>query len=389
MKRVGVGIIGVGFSAELHARGLRAASGLDVHVVAVAARSAERAKAFADRHRVPKWFSHYDELLADDEVEVVCVCVPNEMHTEVVVAAARAKKHVICEKPLTGAFGSGGAHDSVGRARDEWERARSSVEQIRSAISAAGVLFMYAENWIYAPAMTKVTSLLAQSDAPILDLRAEESHSGSHAQRSRRRATAGGGSLMMLGSHALAAVLHLKAFDGARRGMPIRPIAVTADTSAFENTGRGSHQSRLVEDWDDVERWANVVVRFDDDSRAVVTASFAMLGGMRNQFEVFTTESAFRANMTPNDGLLAFAADEATFGTEHLQEKLEARTGWIHASPDEDWTRGYPQEMQEFAECVAESRAPVSGLELAADVTDLIYASYLSAAEGRRIDLLR
>ena len=74
-------------------------------------------------------------------------------------------------------------------------------------------------------------------------------------------------------------------------------------------------------------------------------------------------------------------------GTEYLHEKIETRTGWITAAPDEDWVRGYPQEMQDFMEAIANGREPVSGLRLASDVIEVIYAAYQSAEEGRRISL--
>jgi predicted dehydrogenase len=112
-----------------------------------------------------------------------------------------------------------------------------------------------------------------------------------------------------------------------------------------------------------------------------------MLGGVRNSFEVYTTRAAIRSQITPNDALMAFAADPATFGTEYLHEKVESRTGWISASADEDWARGYPQEMQDFVEAIAHDREPLSGIRLAADTVAVIYAAYQSAAEGSRIDL--
>jgi predicted dehydrogenase len=91
--------------------------------------------------------------------------------------------------------------------------------------------------------------------------------------------------------------------------------------------------------------------------------------------------------MTPNDGLLVYSPDPNAFGAEYLHEKIETRTGWISAAPDEDWVRGYPQEMQDFMEAIAAGREPVAGLRLAADVVEVIYSAYLSSAEGRRIPL--
>jgi predicted dehydrogenase len=195
----------------------------------------------------------------------------------------------------------------------------------------------------------------------------------------------------MLGAHPIGAAIHLKSFEGMlATGTPTRVVAVTADVASMYETPavkRAGSQNRLVSDWEDVETWANVVLTFDDGTKAAITASFAMLGGVRNSFEVYTTNAAVRSSMTPNDGLLVFTPDPEAFGTEYLHEKVESRAGWNSASPDEDWVRGYPHEMQDFIECLALGRPPVSDLQLARDVVDVIYASYVSAEEGRRVDV--
>jgi predicted dehydrogenase len=390
VKAVSVGFIGAGFSAHLHVEGLKKVHSVDVRLAGVTASRPERAAAFAKAHGVERTFPDWRELLSDPAIDVVSICVPNGTHAEVAVAAARAGKHAICEKPLTGAFGPSGGLAGVERARSELARARDSVGEIGRAVRENGVLLCYAENWVYAPAMLKTKRLLKASGGAIIDIRAEESHSGSHAQRSRRRETAGGGALIMLGSHPIGAALHLKQYESEIAGLPpIRATSVTASIAALYETDavkRAGH-SWLVSDWQDVETWANLVIDFSDGTKAIIAASFAMLGGVRNTFEIFTTNSAYRANMTPNDGLLVYSPDPVAFGTEYLHEKIETRTGWISAAPDEDWVRGYSQEMQDFMEAIALGREPVSGLRLGSDVVEVIYNAYLSAEEGRRIPL--
>ena len=392
MNTVAVGVIGAGFSASLQTEGLKKVYGIDVTIVAVAASTAESARKFAKRHHIATAYADYRDLLADAVIDVVCICVPNFLHAAVAIEAAQAGKHIICEKPLTGAFGNNRGMTGASRANAEAKLVAASVEQLGAALEKSGVLFMYAENWVYAPAMTKTKALIDLSKGAILDIRAEESHSGSHAVRTRRRETAGGGALLTLGSHAIGAAIHLKNYEAQiSAGEPIRVSSVTADVATFSDhpgTGSASSNRWLVEDWVDVERWANVVLGFTDGTRAIITASFAMLGGVRNRFEVYTTNAAFRGNMTPNDGLLVFTPDKNAFGDEYLHEKVESRAGWNSASPDEDWVRGYPQEMQDFMKCVVEGTQPISGFALARDVVDVIYASYVSAEEGRRVDLL-
>jgi len=388
MKKVRVGLIGAGFAAALHAHGLRAVYGANVELAAVASGTRERADAFARAHRIPDAYADYTELLRDRTIDLVSVCVSNAAHAEVVTAALRAGKHVICEKPLTGAFGPRTVADPVERANEEWQRVRASIAELREAVDASGRQFMYAENWVYAPAMTKIDRLLGLAGGAVLDIRAEESHSGSHAERSRRRETAGGGALLVLGSHAIGAALHLKAAESRRSGAPSVGVeSVVADTADFHALRDAERPGYVVDDWHDVERWANLVLRFTDGTRAVINASFAMLGGTRNRLEVYTPRSAYRAEMTPNNALMAFTPDTEAFGDEYLHEKVESRTGWIHAAPDEDWERGYPQEMQDFVEAAADDRPALAGFDLAAAVADITYAAYVSAADGRRVDL--
>ncbi|MFO1144737.1 MAG: Gfo/Idh/MocA family oxidoreductase [Amaricoccus sp.] len=67
--------------------------------VAVGARDASRARALADKHGIAKAYGSYDEVLADPEVEVVYVALPNHLHVEWARKAADAGKHVLIEKP--------------------------------------------------------------------------------------------------------------------------------------------------------------------------------------------------------------------------------------------------------------------------------------------------
>jgi len=388
-RNVRVGIVGAGFSASLHAHALRAVTGVPVTITAVSGRDPDRTGAFARSFEIPTVHADWRDLVNDPSVDAVSICAPNELHAEIAIAAAQSGKHVICEKPLTGAFGVSPLRGEA-RALDEHERAVESALAVQFAVEKAGVQFCYAENWVYAPAVAKIKRLIGHAGSGIVDMRAEESHSGSHALRSRRRETAGGGALMVLGSHPIGAVLHLKEHEAAVRGVSRPRIAsVVADLGALHESdaARSTGHDWAVSDWEDVETWANVSMTFTDGSKAVINASFAMLGGVRNLLEVFTTNAVYRANMTPNDSLLAYTPDAVAFGDEYLHEKIESRTGWISVSPDEDWNRGYPQEMQDFVEAIAESRAPLSGIRLARDVVATIYAAYRSAETGVRVDV--
>ncbi|MFF1607395.1 Gfo/Idh/MocA family protein [Amycolatopsis sp. NPDC058278] len=78
-----------------------AASAPSVSVVAIAARSRDRAQAFATRHGIPRVYAGYDELLADPDIDAVYNPLPNGLHGRWTLAALAAGKHVLCEKPFT------------------------------------------------------------------------------------------------------------------------------------------------------------------------------------------------------------------------------------------------------------------------------------------------
>jgi predicted dehydrogenase len=91
--------------------------------------------------------------------------------------------------------------------------------------------------------------------------------------------------------------------------------------------------------------------------------------------------------MNPSNTLMLYTPDPDLLGDEYVAEKVETKGGWQYAAPDEDWIRGYHHEMQDFMECFSEGREPASGLKLACETVETIYAVYLSAALGKRIDL--
>ncbi|OPX11370.1 Gfo/Idh/MocA family protein [Mycobacterium sp. AT1] len=93
----GAAIVGTGFMASTHAESLRR---LGVPIIGVVGSSPERATEQAASAGLPLPYNSFDDVLDDDRVDVVHICSPNHLHHEQVLAALRAGKHVICEKPL-------------------------------------------------------------------------------------------------------------------------------------------------------------------------------------------------------------------------------------------------------------------------------------------------
>jgi 1,5-anhydro-D-fructose reductase (1,5-anhydro-D-mannitol-forming) len=95
----GWGLIGASTIASEHMiAAIRAQTGHDV--AAVASSNRERGRKFATQHEIDASYDSVDALLADPRVAVVYVSTTNELHRNQVIAAAKAGKHVLCEKPL-------------------------------------------------------------------------------------------------------------------------------------------------------------------------------------------------------------------------------------------------------------------------------------------------
>jgi predicted dehydrogenase len=388
MDRVGIGFIGAGFAADLHAHGLAPLRGHRCELVAVASRTRERAEAFARKFGIPHLYTDHRALLERPDVHLVTLPVVTHLHHVFAVDAAQAGKHVVVEKPLTGCFAEAG---SLPR-RAMLDQALQNADAVVEACRRKGVTLGYAENFVYAPPVAKLRRLMAASGGSLLDLRAEESHSGSHAAYARRWLTAGGGSLLRMGSHPIGAVIHLKHWEGRRRdGRPIRVRSVTAEVAQLTKTAafRAEPRKWLRHDWDDVEDWSTAILTFEDGTRATISATDVSLGGVKNLMTAYLSNGVVQVNINPNTSLVVYAPDGEVWGDEYITEKVETRAGWQFPSPDEDWMRGYPQEMADFVDAVREGREPLSGALLARETVEVIYAAYVSAEEGRRVDLPR
>jgi UDP-N-acetyl-2-amino-2-deoxyglucuronate dehydrogenase len=97
MKIWNFGIIGAGLIADFHAKAIGDIP--NAKLIGCCDKVTEKAKKLADRYHI-RIFQDYQEMLADDEIDIVTIATPSGFHAEPVIAAAKAGKHVLCEKPL-------------------------------------------------------------------------------------------------------------------------------------------------------------------------------------------------------------------------------------------------------------------------------------------------
>src|SRR5712671_6622492 len=389
MAKVRVGLVGCGFVAELHMYAYKRIYGLDAQVTAVAARG-EHVFDFAKKHEIRQTYRDFFSLLADEEIDVVDICTPPAVHATMIVEAVEAGKHVICEKPFTGYFGRGDDKVPVGKYVPKsrmYERVVEEMDKTCAAIKASGRLFMYAEDWIYAPAVTKTVEILKATKDKILFMKAEESHSGSHAAHAARWAMTGGGSLIRMGCHPLSAVLYLKQVEAHSRGETIGVASVICDVGNVAACLRPDERGVIKSNPVDVEDWGTLTATFSDGTKATIFSGDMIAGGVRNLIETYTSGGALFANITPNTHMMSYQTNEEKLASVYFTEKVDRKTGWQYICLEEEWTRGYLQEIQDFMECIATGRQPLADLALAFETIKVNYAGYWAAEEGRRVTL--
>jgi predicted dehydrogenase len=111
-----------------------------VDATALAARDAERARAFAAKHGVPVVRDSYDALLADPDVDAIYNPLPNGLHGLWTIKALEAGKHVLCEKPFTANTGE--------------------AERVAAAADRSGLVVMEAFHWRYHPLAARMLEIV-------------------------------------------------------------------------------------------------------------------------------------------------------------------------------------------------------------------------------------
>ena len=334
-ETIGIGIIGARFAADLHAHALGKLRGVKCEILAVAAKTEESARAFAGKFRIPSVYTDHRAMLERRDIQLVTLPVVTSLHHSLAIDCANAGKHIVVEKPLTGCF----APASAMARRQMMTEAMKNADAVADACRRNRTIFGYAENFVYAPPVAKLRRLLDAGRGTILDLRAEESHSGSHAGYSRRWQTAGGGSLLRMGSHPIGAVIHLKHYEGMRKcGKPTRVKSVIADVGQLTKLPafQAEPTKWMVHAWEDVEDWSAAILTFEDGTKATVMSTDVSLGGVKNLVTAYLSNGVVQVNINPNTSLQVYAPDGAIWGDEYLTEKVETKGGWQFPSPDED-----------------------------------------------------
>jgi predicted dehydrogenase len=336
---MGVGLTGTGWVGAVHARALRRVPGARLR--AVVSRDRDRGEAFAREHGIERVYTDHRALLDDRDVEAVCVGLPNHLHAPVVLDAALAGKHVICEKPIATNL--------------------EEAEHMVAACRDAKVMLAVAVELCFVPKFVRAKELVeAGALGRVYQVHQREQHAGPHSPWFYTREEAGGGILMDMGCHSIE----------VSRWLLGRP-AVRAVYALMSNQ---IHPASPLEDH------ATLLVEMEGGATALLEPSWALKGGMESHLNILGTEGVLYADLLRGTGMRMFSE----------RGVADAPLETIHwSTPDADWLwgNGYPQEMEHFLRCARSGERPrVSGEDGLVQM-EVSYAAYHSAATRTRVEL--
>ena len=390
MDKVTIGMAGAGRATELHIQALKRFSGVPVRLKTIVARRKEQLEEAQKLYGFEQISYDFDDMVNDPEIDVIDICTPPYAHEDMIEKAMMAGKHVICEKPLTGYFGTPGDEEPIGdkvSKRVMYLKMLEQIRYLRTVIKKSGKKFMYAENFVYAPAIRKTAEIIKSKKSRILFMKGEESLKGSSSPVAGEWSKTGGGTFIRTGAHPLSAILWLKQQEAQARGVEIKVKSVLGVMDRITPQLDEYEHRHIAARPHDVEDFGTVILDFTDGTKAVVIATDTLLGGSKNYVELYCNDAAITCNLTMSNLMSTYFLDEDNLDDVYISEMLPSKTGWNNPFLEDEIIRGYTDEMRDFMECVYYDREPQSGFSLAYDTIKIIYAAYMSAELGNKVEL--
>ncbi|GER87633.1 dehydrogenase [Dictyobacter vulcani] len=325
-----VGLIGCGGITAPHIKGyLRIPEQAKVTAVSdVVTENAEKRAAEVGGAEI---FSDYNEMLAKADIDAVDICLPHHLHKDAIVAAARAKKHILCEKPLCLTV--------------------AEAEEVQKAVSENGVTLMCAHNQLTMPPVARVKQLIQEGTfGKVYEIRTTDSFYHTFDPNSigwrGNRAMIGGGELIDTGYHPTYLLLYLASSE---------PVEVTAMLS--------KHRLEFM----DGEDSAQVLVRFADGAVGNIVTSWA--------YEPTSTTEKF--SLVAEKGYAYSNGKELCYKVRGGEEQKISYEG----------VDTFSEEIKDFVTCLQEGRRPVNTEAEGINVLKVILGAYKSVEEKRTVTL--
>lgn len=376
MKKVGIAMIGYGGIGRVHAMAYKAIPfhyGLPAgsfKIVGVATTRLETAQKAAAEIGCEVWTTDYHELLARSDVDLIDCCTPNYNHEEIIVAAAKAGKHIYCEKPLAMNVAEG--------------------QRMVAAVEKAGVKTQMTFNFRFFPAIIRARQLIeAGFLGRVFSFRGRyyrASYISPQKPLSWRlsKEVSGGGALFDLGSHVLDLIYYLLGDFSA--------VQATLETLIKERPlAAGSTETGQV----DVDDLALLHVRLKDQTLGLIEASRMGTGATNDlQIEIFGEQGALRFSLEDPSWLQIYDVrdPEKPLGGMRGFKRLETVQHY-EGQKAPDWTmtptftRAHSECQYQFLKAVRDDLPSPPTLADGLRIQEVMAAAEQSAAEGRWVKL--
>lgn len=327
-----VGMIGCGGIAEPHIRGYLLIPE-EVKVTAVCDVVEANAKQRSEMVGGAQIFSDIPTLLAEGDIDAVDICLPHHLHKDAIVAAANAKKHILCEKPLCLTL--------------------EEADAVQKAVKENGVILMCAHNQLFIPAIQRAHQLIQEGIlGDVYAIRTTDSFYHSFDPKSigwrGNRAFIGGGELIDTGYHPTYMLLYLANSV---------PVEVTAMVS--------KHRLHFM----DGEDSAQVLVRFENGAVGNIVTSWAQ-------------------EMTPNTERFSVRGEKGhlySLGDELFINIRGQEPQTITFTPPQGGT--FAAEIADFIACIRENRRPINDEVDGINVLKVILGAYQSEEEKSTVKI--
>ena len=331
-----IAMLGSGFIGRFYADSLQGQRSKD-KIVSIYSRREESAKKFAVDYNCQHWTIDMEECIANPEVDIVCIALPNNLHEAAVTLCCKHKKAVITTKPLG--------------------RNAAEAKRMLLAVEAAGIFNGYLEDLVYTPKFLKAfESVKAGAIGRILWAKSRETHPGPHSDWFWDIEQAGGGCILDLGCHCVEIT---RSFIGK----DIKPVEVMcwADT-----------QVKPI----DAEDHAICLVKYENGAIGQFEVSWTFRGGLDLRDEVMGTEGTIWMNNFLRTGFEMFTTGK---GDGYVAEKAESNTGWLFPVGDEINELGYNHMFTDMFNAIENGRQPKETFYDGYVVNAVLDAAYKSA----------
>ena len=348
MDKVRIGIVGSRFAADFHCDSYSRDPRADI--VAVAA--IDNLEEISSKWNIGDTYEDYNEMLGRDDIDLISVCVPNFLHHDVTVAAAKAGKHILCEKPLA---------TNV-----------ADAEEMIEVCDKEGVKLFYGEDWCFAPSLIKLIDLINEGAiGDVLYVKAKETHNGSHSPFAKNAKYCGGGCLIHLAIHPVGWVLHLLGDSGKNK---VVEVIGKVNGGADDNY---VHKDNTGEDW------SVGIMKFAGGQHAFIEGNYITVGGMDDKVEIYGTEGVIKADLTFGSNVSVYSRP----GYSYCIEKADNTLGWTRPAVDEFYNLGYVKELAYVVDCILNDEQPTYGAsgQIGLHCMQIVRAMYESSEKGKTI----